>query len=41
MIEGSRKNKSNGAVLGRNVQGSGAVGVTLWKQELDGDQGDS
>ena len=24
-----------------NLQGSGASGVTLWKQDLGGDQGDS
>ena len=37
--EGSRKVGSNGVGPGSNVQGGGAVGVTLWKQELVGDRG--
>ena len=38
--KGPTKDRSNGTVLMRNVQGSGASGVTLWKQELDDDRGD-
>ena len=32
---------SNSAGPGRNLQVSGAVGVTLWKRELGGDRGDA
>ena len=39
--EGSRKDKSNSAVPRRNIQGVGGVSVTLWKQKLGGDRGDS
>ena len=35
------KEGSNDAGPGSNVQGSGASGVTIWKQELSGDRGDS
>ena len=37
-IEGPRKDGSNSAGSWINVQGSGAVGVTIWKQDLGGDQ---
>ena len=37
--EGPRKDGRNGTGLGRNVQGIGAVSVTLWKLELGGDRG--
>ena len=37
----SRKDGINGAGPGSNVQGVGAVGVTLWKRELGGDRVDS
>ena len=37
-IEGPRKESNNGVGPGRNLQGSGAVSVTLWKRELGGDQ---
>ena len=37
--EGPRKDRSNITGSGRNVQGIGTVGVTLWKQELGGDWG--
>ena len=40
-IKGPRKDGRNCAVPGRNVQGGGAVGVTIWKQELGGDWGDA
>ena len=36
--EGSIKYGIIGAGPGRNVQGGGAIGVTLWKRELGGDQ---
>ena len=39
--EGPRKDGSNGVGPGSNVQGGGAVGVTLWKLELGGDRGDA
>ena len=39
--EGYRKDRRNGALLGINVQGDGAFGVTLWKRELGGDWGDA
>ena len=39
--EGPREDVSNGAGHGINVYGSGVVSVTLWKRELDGDQGDA
>ena len=39
--EGPRKENSNGAGPGRNVQGGGAVGINLWKKELGGDRGDA
>ena len=39
--KGPTKDGSNSAVLMKNVHGSSASGVTLWKQELDGDWGDS
>ena len=35
------KDGSNGAVLGSNIQGSGAVGAIMWQQELGGDREDS
>ena len=38
---GPRKDGINGVGPGRNVQGGGAVGVTLWKRELGGDRGDA
>ena len=37
-IEGSRKDGSNGAGSGRNVQIGGAVSVNLWKKKLGIDQ---
>ena len=37
-IEGSIKDRSNSTGLGRNAQGGGAVGVTIWKRELCSDQ---
>ena len=40
-IEGSRKYKSNSVVPGINLQGVGAVSVTLWKRKLGGDRGDA
>ena len=40
-IEGPLKDESNGAGPGSNIQGGCEVGITLWKQELGGDQGDS
>ena len=40
-IDGSRKYGRNGEVPGRNVQGGGTVGVTLWKGELGGDRGNA
>ena len=39
--EGSREYRSNGAGPVRDVQGSGAVRFTQWKQELGGDWGDA
>ena len=39
--KGYRKDGRNGAGPGSNVQGGGTVGVTIWKQELGGDQGDT
>ena len=39
--EGSRKDGRNCAVPESNVQGGGAVIVTLWKRELGGDRGDA
>ena len=36
-----RKDGRNGAVVGSNVQGDVAFGVTLWKRELGIDRGDS
>ena len=36
--EGPRKDGSNVSGPGSNVQGGGAVSVTLWKLELGGDQ---
>ena len=38
--EGTRKERSNVAVPGRNVQGGGKVGAIIWKQEMGGDQVD-
>ena len=38
--EGPRKDGINSAGPGRNLQGGGAIRVTLWKRELGGDQGD-
>ena len=37
--EGDRKDVSNGAGPGSDVQGSGLVGAIIWKQELCGDWG--
>ena len=34
-----RKDRSNGAGPGSNVQGGVAVGVNIWKRELGGDRG--
>ena len=39
--KGYRKEGGNDAGPGRNVKGGGAVGVTIWKQELGGDWGDA
>ena len=39
--EGSIKDGSNVAGTGSNVKGGGAVGVTIWKQEIGGAQGDA
>ena len=39
--ESSIKDGRNGMGPGINVQGGGTVGVTIWKQELVGDQGDA
>ena len=39
--EGSREDRSNSAGPGSDVTGSGAVSVTLRKQELGGDRGDA
>ena len=39
--EGSRKDESNGAGPGNNVQGGGAFGFTLWKQKLGSGQVDA
>ena len=39
--EGPLKDESNGAGPGSNIQGGCEVGITLWKQELGGDQGDA
>ena len=39
--EGYRKDRSNAAVPGSNVQCRGIVSVNLWKQDLGGDQGDA
>ena len=39
--EGSREDGGNSAGTGINVQGSGTVVVTIWKQELGGDWGDA
>ena len=39
--DGSRKEGSDGEIPGINVKGGGTVGVTLWKQYLGGDRGDS
>ena len=39
--EVSREDRSNGAGPGRNVQGSGAVSVTIQKRELGGERGDT
>ena len=36
--EGYREDRSNGLGPRNNVQGDSAVGVTIWKQELDGDR---
>ena len=35
--KGSMQDGNNGTVPGRNVQGSGSVGVNLWKRELGGE----
>ena len=37
-IKGFRKDGSNSADPGINVQGGGAFGFTLWKIELGGDR---
>ena len=39
--EGPRKDVINSVGPGSNVQGVGAVGVTIWKQELGGDSGNA
>ena len=39
--ESARKDRSNGAVLGSNVQCSGAIDGVIWQQDLGGDQGDA
>ena len=39
--EGDIKDRSNGAVLGSNLQGGGAVSVIIWKRELGGDRRDA
>ena len=39
--KGARKEGSNGAGPGRYLQGGGAVGDIIWKQELGGDRGDA
>ena len=36
--DGSREDGRNCAGTGKNIQGSGSVSVTLWKQELGGDR---
>ena len=36
-IEGAGKDKSNGAVPGRNLQGGGEVGAITCKRELGGE----
>ena len=36
--EGSRKDGSNGEGPGNNVQGGGALSVTIWKIDLGGDR---
>ena len=38
--EGSRNDGRNSARTGSNLKGGGAVGVTIWNQELGGDRGD-
>ena len=38
--EGARKDGSNGAVPGSNVQGGGKVGAIIQQRELGGDWGD-
>ena len=40
-IEGTRKDMSNGAGLGSNVQGGDAVGAIIWHRDLGDDQGDA
>ena len=40
-IKGSREYRSNCAVLGRGVQVRGTVSVTIWKQYLDVEKGDT
>ena len=37
--EGDDKEKGNGAGTGDDLQGSRAVGVIIWEQELGGDGG--
>ena len=39
--EGTRNDGTNGAGLGRNVQGGGAVGAVVWQQDLGGYRGDN
>ena len=39
--EGDRKDVSNGAGPGSDVQGSGVVGAIIWQQDLGGDRRDA
>ena len=40
-IEGARKYGRNGAGLGSDVQGGGAVGAIIWQRGLGGEWGDA
>ena len=39
--EGARKDRSNGAGLGSNVQDGGTIGAIIWHKELGDDRGDA